>query len=166
MSTDITDACDVWDRCGEWSDGADGFVSVEVSPLVAHERMPRWLRPANGTSGVDRPNLLVKVPATIAGVEAIRRLTAEGISINVTLIFSIARYGQVIEAYQKGLAEYGDAGGRLKTINSVASFFVSRIDTEVDKRLEAMRHRSTSGERRRLPMLASLTNSSSSGPNR
>ncbi len=138
MSADITDACDVLGSVWEWSDGADGFVSVEVSPLLAHETDATVAAAREWHKRVDRPNLLVKVPATIAGVEAIRRLTAEGISINVTLIFSIARYGQVIEAYQKGLAEYGDAGGKLKTINSVASFFVSRIDTEVDKRLEGM----------------------------
>jgi transaldolase len=87
---------------------------------------------------IDRPNLLVKVPATAAGVDAIRRLTAEGIAINVTLIFSLPRYGQVMEAYQKGLAEYAESGGKLKPVNSVASFFVSRVDTEVDKRLEAI----------------------------
>lgn len=138
MSADISDACDVLGSVWEWSDGADGFVSVEVSPLLAHETDATVAAAREWHKRVDRPNLLVKVPATIAGVEAIRQLTAEGISINVTLIFSIARYGQVVEAYQKGLAEYGEAGGKLKTINSVASFFVSRIDTEVDKRLEEL----------------------------
>lgn len=138
MTADIADACDVLRPVWEWSDGADGFVSVEVSPLVAHETEDTVAAAREWHKRVDRPNLLVKVPATAAGVEAIRRLTAEGISINVTLIFSLARYGQVIEAYQKGLAAYAEAGGKLKTVNSVASFFVSRVDTEVDARLDAL----------------------------
>lgn len=138
MSADIADACDVLRSAWEWSDGADGFVSVEVSPLLAHETDATVAAAREWHKRIDRPNLLVKVPATMAGVEAIRRLTAEGISINVTLIFSLARYGQVIEAYQSGLAEYGKSGGKLKIVSSVASFFVSRVDTEVDRRLEEL----------------------------
>ena len=136
MTADIADACDVLRSAWEWSEGADGFVSVEVSPLLAHETDATVVEAREWVKRVDRPNLLVKVPATAAGVEAIRRLTAEGISINVTLIFSLDRYRQVIEAYQKGLGEYAAAGGKLKLVNSVGSFFVSRVDTEVDTRLE------------------------------
>jgi transaldolase len=136
MSADIADACDVLRSSWEWSEGADGFVSVEVSPNLAHETDATVAEAREWVKRIDRPNLLVKVPATAAGVDAIRRLTAEGIAINVTLIFSLPRYGQVMEAYQKGLAEYAESGGKLKPVNSVASFFVSRVDTEVDQRLE------------------------------
>ena len=136
MTADIADACDVLKPAWEFSDGTDGFVSVEVSPLLAHETEATIAEAREWVKRIDRPNLLVKVPATAAGVDAIRRLTAEGISINVTLIFSLARYRQVIEAYQRGLAEYAESGGKLRLVNSVASFFVSRVDTEVDARLE------------------------------
>lgn len=138
MTTDIADACDVLRPAWEFSDGADGFVSVEVSPLLAHETDATIAEAREWVKRIDRSNLLVKVPATAAGIEAIRRLTAEGVSINITLIFSLDRYRQVIEAYQKGLAEYADSGGKLRLVNSVASFFVSRVDTEVDKRLESI----------------------------
>ncbi|HJU80371.1 MAG TPA: transaldolase [Acidimicrobiia bacterium] len=138
MTADIADACDVLRSTWEWSEGGDGFVSVEVSPLVAHETDATVAEAREWVKRIDRPNLLVKVPATAAGVDAIRRLTAEGISINVTLVFSLPRYAQVMEAYQKGLAEYAEAGGKLKLVNSVGSFFVSRVDTEVDKRLEGV----------------------------
>lgn len=138
MTADIADACDVLRSTWEWSEGADGFVSVEVSPLVAHETEATVTEAREWAKRIDRPNLLVKVPATAAGVEAIRRLTAEGISINVTLIFSLPRYAQVMEAYQKGLAEYAQAGGKLKQVSSVGSFFVSRVDTEVDQRLQSV----------------------------
>jgi len=84
---------------------------------------------------VDRPNLLIKVPATPAGIPAVRKLIGEGISLNVTLIFSLARYQQVMDAYLDGLETYAKTGGALSRINSVASFFISRVDTEVDKRL-------------------------------
>jgi transaldolase len=136
ITADIQDACEVLRPVWEWSDGADGFVSVEVSPFLANDTEATVAEAREWVKRVDRGNLLVKVPATAEGVEAIRRLTAEGISINVTLIFSLERYGEVMQAYQDGLAVFADAGGRLKTVNSVASFFVSRVDTEVDRRLE------------------------------
>ncbi|MGH8924050.1 MAG: transaldolase [Acidimicrobiia bacterium] len=139
MAADIADACDVLRSTWEWSEGADGFVSVEVSPLLAHETEATVAEAREWVKRIDRPNLLVKVPATAAGVDAIRRLTAEGIAINVTLVFSLPRYGQVMEAYQKGLGEYADAGGKLKQVNSVGSFFVSRVDSEVDQRLESIK---------------------------
>jgi transaldolase len=136
VTADIADACDVLRPVWEWSDGGDGFVSVEVSPGLAQDTEATIAEARHWVKRIDRPNLLVKVPATRPGVEAIRRLIAEGISINVTLIFSLQRYAEVIEAYQAGLAEFAAAGGKLKTVNSVASFFVSRVDTEVDQRLE------------------------------
>lgn len=140
ITADIQDACDVLRPVWEWSEGGDGFVSVEVSPLVAHDVEATVAEAREWVKHIDRSNLLVKVPATGPGVEAIRQLISEGISINVTLIFSLQRYAEVIGAYQRGLAEYAASGGRLKGVASVASFFVSRVDTEVDKRLEAMDH--------------------------
>lgn len=136
MATDIAAACDELRPVWEWSDGGDGFVSVEVSPLLAQDADSTVAEAREWVKRIDRANLLVKVPATPAGVEAIRLLTAEGVSINVTLVFSLERYAEVIDAYQRGLGEFRDAGGKLKSINSVASFFVSRVDTEVDARLE------------------------------
>jgi len=136
ITADIQDACDILRSVWEWSDGADGFVSVEVSPLVANNTEATVAEARDWVKRIDRPNLLVKVPATKEGVTAIRKLISEGISINVTLIFGLDRYAEVIDAYQQGLAEFGSAGGRLKVVNSVASFFVSRVDSEVDKRLE------------------------------
>jgi transaldolase len=136
MTQDIQGGCDVlrpvWERTG----GGDGFVSVEVSPDVANDTEATIAEARDWVKKVDRPNLYVKVPATPAGVPAIRRLIGEGISINVTLIFSLDRYRDVMDAYLTGLDEYRASGGRLDGITSVASFFVSRFDTEVDPRLE------------------------------
>jgi transaldolase len=136
VTADIADACDVLRPVWEWSDGGDGFVSVEVSPGMAQDVEGTIAEARQWVKRIDRANLLVKVPATKPGVEAVRRLISEGISINVTLIFSLERYAEIIDAYQSGLAEFATAGGKLKTVNSVASFFVSRVDSEVDPRLE------------------------------
>lgn len=138
VTSDIADACDVLRPVWEWSEGGDGFVSVEVSPDLARDVEATIAEARQWVKRVDRANLLVKVPATGPCVEAIRRLTSEGVSVNITLIFSLKRYAEVIEAYQSGLAEFATSGGKLKTVNSVASFFVSRVDTEVDSRLEAI----------------------------
>jgi transaldolase len=136
MTQDIQAGCDVLRPVWERTAGGDGFVSVEVSPDVAHDIEATVAEARDWVKKVDRPNLYVKVPATPAGVPAIRRLIGEGISINVTLIFSLDRYREVMEAYLSGLDEYRANGGRLDGITSVASFFVSRFDTEVDPRLE------------------------------
>ena len=138
VTADIADACDVLRPVWEWSEGGDGFVSVEVSPDLARDVEATIAEARLWVKRVDRANLLVKVPATGPCVEAIRRLTSEGVSVNVTLIFSLKRYAEVIEAYQSGLTAFATSGGKLKTVNSVASFFVSRVDTEVDPRLEAI----------------------------
>ncbi|GGM58404.1 transaldolase [Thermopolyspora flexuosa] len=135
---DIRWACDVLMPVYRESGGKDGRVSIEVDPrlardterTVAEARALWWL--------VDRPNLLIKIPATVEGLPAITRCLAEGISVNVTLIFSIERYRAVIEAWLDGLEQARAAGRDLSTIESVASFFVSRVDTEIDKRLEAI----------------------------
>ena len=117
------------------SGGVDGYVSVEVAPELAHDAAATVEAARQLHDRIDAPNLYVKVPATAAGVEALRTLTAEGRSINVTLIFSLARYEEVIEAYLAGLeSRPGDLSG----VSGVASFFVSRVDTEVDRRLAAV----------------------------
>ncbi|MCU1495323.1 MAG: transaldolase [Acidimicrobiaceae bacterium] len=120
------------------SDGSDGFVSVEVSPTLAHDTAGTIAAARNLAERVAQPNLLVKIPATREGIPAIEEMIAEGRSINVTLIFSLERYGDVIEAYQRGLERFLASGGDLSTVASVASFFVSRVDTEIDRRLEAI----------------------------
>ena len=138
VTADIRGACDVLGPVYHRSGGLDGFVSVEVSPELAHDPEPTVCEARDWVKRVNRPNLLVKVPATREGVTAIEDLTAEGISVNVTLIFSLDRYRSVIDAYLDGLERFGRAGGDIGTVTSVASFFVSRFDTEVDARLEGI----------------------------
>ena len=132
---DIRSALDVFAPLHHSSQGADGFVSVEVAPDLAHdtERTVEAARHLHDT--IERPNLFVKIPATAEGVPAIRQMISEGRSINVTLIFSLERYAEVMEAYLSGLEAYE---GDLSRVASVASFFISRVDTEVDRRLEAI----------------------------
>ncbi|MGO8826922.1 MAG: transaldolase [Acidimicrobiales bacterium] len=139
-TTDIKDALHLLRQTYDESDGEDGFVSLEVSPARAHdtEGTVRDARRLHDT--IAQPNLLVKVPATLAGVPAIETLIGEGRSINVTLIFGLDRYDAVMEAYLRGLEALVAAGrsSELSRVASVASFFVSRVDTEVDRRLEAL----------------------------
>ena len=132
---DIRHAADVLRPTYDRLDGADGFVSVEVAPDRAHEtaatiEQVHWLH-----DQAARPNVFVKIPATADGIPAIEQCLSEGISINITLIFSLARYEQVIEAYLGGLERYLEHGGDVSRVASVASFFVSRVDTEADRRL-------------------------------
>ena len=133
---DIQMACDrltpVWERTG----GRDGRVSIEVSPRLANDTEATMVEARRLHRSVARPNVLVKVPATPAGIPAIRRLLAEGISVNVTLIFSIARYHQVMDAWLSGLEERVAADQPLSAVFSVASFFVSRVDSKVDAAIE------------------------------
>jgi transaldolase len=139
---DITDALDVLRPLHDASGGLDGFVSLEVSPVIAHDADATMEAARRLHGAIDRPNLLVKIPATAEGVTAIRQMVAEGRSINVTLIFGLDRYAEVIEAYLSGIEDFLAAGGNgpagdASSIHGVASFFVSRVDTEVDRRLEA-----------------------------
>lgn len=120
------------------SEGGDGFVSIEVAPELAHDTAGTVESARQLHERIDQPNLLVKIPAMAEGVAAIHSMIAEGRSINVTLIFSLERYREVIEAYLSGLEACAAAGGDLSRVHSVASFFVSRVDTEVDRRLEAI----------------------------
>ncbi|HME49923.1 transaldolase [Mycobacterium sp.] len=133
---DVREACDVLRPQWEASDGVDGRVSIEVDPRLAHDADKTALQAIELWKIVDRPNLLIKIPATQAGLPAITSTLAEGISVNVTLIFSVERHRAVMDAYLAGL-EAAKAGGHdISKIHSVASFFVSRVDTEIDKRLE------------------------------
>jgi transaldolase len=136
MGSDIQRACDELRSVYDSTDGRDGFVSVEVNPTLAHDTEPSIAEAREWVKRIDRPNLLVKIPATVEGLPAIERLIGEGISINVTLIFSLERYRQVMDAYMSGIETYLDQGGDASRVASVASFFVSRMDTEVDNRLE------------------------------
>jgi transaldolase len=133
---DVSQACDVFSGTWEHSGGVDGRVSLEVDPRLAHDTDATFAEALDLWKAVDRPNLLVKIPATEAGIPAITRTLAEGVSVNVTLIFSVERYRAVMGAYLDGLEQASANGHNLAGIASVASFFVSRVDTEIDKRLE------------------------------
>ena len=135
---DVADALDVFRPVWEKSGHVDGRVSIEVSPDLAHDTEGTVASAKQLWSKIDRPNLLVKIPATKAGLPAITEAIASGISVNVTLIFSLERYAEVIDAYLTGLERAREAGLDLSSIHSVASFFVSRVDTETDKRLDAI----------------------------
>jgi transaldolase len=135
--TDIGEACDVLRPVYDRTQGADGFVSVEVSPDLADDTAATIEEAALYHERIARPNLLVKIPATKAGVPAIEHMIGTGRSINVTLTFSVDRYEDVAQAYLRGLEKRKKDGGDLRAIASVASFFVSRVDTEADRRLAA-----------------------------
>jgi transaldolase len=133
---DVRMACDVLKPQWESSDGVDGRVSIEVDPRLAHDTDKTIRQAIELWKIVDRPNLLIKIPATEPGLPAITAVLAEGVSVNVTLIFSVERHRAVMDAYLNGLEKAKEAGHDLSKIHSVASFFVSRVDTEIDKRLE------------------------------
>jgi transaldolase len=133
---DVREACDVLRPQWNNSNGVDGRVSIEVDPRLAHDTDKTVLQAIELWKIVDRPNLLIKIPATKAGLPAITAVIAEGISVNVTLIFSVERHREVMDAYLAGLEAARAAGHDLNNIHSVASFFVSRVDTEIDARLE------------------------------
>jgi transaldolase len=133
--TDIQRACDLMRPVWERTDGADGYISLEVEADLAYEEDATVERAVRLRSLVDRPNVMIKVPGTAAGVAAFRRLTRDGVSVNVTLLFSVERYREIAEAYVQAIEERVDAGEDVSAIASVASFFVSRIDTKVDKQL-------------------------------
>lgn len=135
-ATDVRNGCDILRPVYDASEGRDGRVSIEVDPRIGHDtaktiaeaRALWWL--------VDRPNLFIKIPATVEGLPAIAQAISEGISVNVTLIFSLERYQAVLEAYLDGMERRRNSGGTLTDLESVASFFVSRVDTEIDARLD------------------------------
>jgi len=134
---DVQNACDLFRRVWDEGKGQDGYVSIEVDPNLAYDTQGTIDEAQRLHELVDKPNCFVKIPATEAGLPAIEEMIARGRSINVTLIFSLQRYAEVVEAYLRGLERLVESGGDPGPVASVASFFVSRVDTEADKRLEA-----------------------------
>lgn len=135
---DVRDACDLLMPLYEETGGVDGRVSIEVDPRLAHDHHATVEQAKRLYDAVARPNVLIKIPATLEGLPAISDALTEGISVNVTLIFALDRYRAVMNAFLTGLEQAREHGRDLSTIHSVASFFVSRVDTEVDKRLDAL----------------------------
>ena len=133
---DVQAACDLFAPVFRESDGADGLVSLEVAPTLAHETEATVAEAERLWRALDRPNAMIKIPGTAAGLPAITRCIAAGISVNVTLLFSVERYGEVIEAFLAGLERRLETGQPLRPITSVASFFVSRVDGKVDPALD------------------------------
>jgi transaldolase len=133
---DIREACDLFRAVWDGGSGRDGYVSLEVDPGLAYDTLATFREAMRLHEAVDRPNLMVKIPATKPGLAAIEDVISKGRSINVTLIFSLERYEQVAESYIRGLERLVAEGGNPASVASVASFFVSRIDTEADKRLD------------------------------
>ena len=133
---DIRDACDLFRPVWDGGGGRDGYVSLEVDPRLAYDTLQTYREAIRIHESVERPNLMVKIPATKPGLAAIEDVIAKGRSINVTLIFSLERYAEVAESYIRGIERLVAEGGDPGTVASVASFFISRIDTEADRRLE------------------------------
>jgi len=137
-TTDVRDACDAFRPIYDATGGGDGYVSIEVSPAAANDAASTIAEAHRLWKTVDRPNLMVKVPGTVEGAKAVRRLIADGVNVNITLLFAIEAHARVIDAYMAGLEDRVRVGRPISDLASVASFFVSRVDTEVDKRLEAL----------------------------
>ena len=135
---DIQDACDIFMPVYERTGGEDGFISLEVQPDIAYDQQATVEEAIRLHRMIDRPNLFVKIPATLQGLVAIEEMISRGKSINVTLIFSLERYREVVRAYIRGIKRLVEGGGDPSGVRSVASFFVSRIDTEADRRLEEL----------------------------
>ncbi len=136
-TSDVRDACDIFRPIYDATNGEDGYVSIEVSPGAANDATATLSEAQRLWATVGRPNLMVKIPGTVEGAKAVRQCIAAGININITLLFSLDAYKRVIDAYMGGLEDRLKAGKDIKNIHSVASFFVSRVDTEIDKRLDA-----------------------------
>jgi transaldolase len=152
-TTDVRDACDAFAAVYSSTRGADGYVSIEVSPGVSSSADATVEEARRLWKTVDRPNVMVKVPGTPEGAIAVRRLIAEGINVNITLLFAIEAHARVIEAYLAGLEDRVKAHKPIDGLSSVASFFVSRVDTEIDKRLDALIAKAAQPEKERLKML-------------
>ncbi len=163
MVEDIQAAADVFRPVYERTGGRDGFVSIEVSPGIAHDTQQTIAIAEELHARSARPNVMIKIPATTEGLPAIRHMIAQGKNVNVTLIFSVARYAEVANAYLAGLEELKEKGGDLSQVASVASFFVSRVDTKVDRLIQATLEAATDPrQRRRLDSLmgkAAIANS-------
>ena len=147
---DVRAACDLFAGVYESTGGEDGFVSIEVSPQQAHDVDTTVSEARRLWELVARPNVMVKVPGTAAGARAAQQLLAEGINVNVTLLFALTAYERIIQAFMGGLEARVRAGKPVDRVASVASFFVSRVDSEVDKRLESLAAQATGEERSRI----------------
>jgi transaldolase len=147
---DVRTACDIFAGVYEATKGGDGYVSIEVSPGVAKDTAATLEEARRLWQTVGRPNVLIKVPGTPEGVQAVRQLIADGINVNITLLFAVEAHRRVIEAYLAGLEDRVAAGHPVDHVASVASFFVSRVDTEVDKRLDALLATGAAGDRDRI----------------
>jgi transaldolase len=152
-TTDVRDACDAFAGVYSSTRGGDGYVSIEISPGVSHNADAAIEEARRLWKTVDRPNVMVKVPGTREGAVAVRRLIAEGINVNITLLFAIEAHERVIEAYMAGLEDRVKARQPIDGLASVASFFVSRVDTEIDKRLDALIAKAPPAEKERLQLL-------------
>ena len=152
-TTDVRDACDLFAGVYSSTRGADGYVSIEVSPGVSNHAEDTVEEACRLWKTVDRPNVMVKVPGTEEGAKAVRRLIASGVNVNITLLFAIAAHERVIEAYMAGLEDRLKASQPIDGLASVASFFVSRVDSEIDKRLDALAAKAAPAEKERLRML-------------
>ena len=137
-TSDVRDACDIFMPVYERTKGADGYVSIEVSPAAANDANATVAEAQRLWSMVGRPNVMIKVPGTSEGATAVRQLIGGGMNVNITLLFAIEAHRRVIEAYFAGLEDRLRAGKPIDRVASVASFFVSRVDTEIDKRLDAL----------------------------
>jgi transaldolase len=135
-TTDVRNACDAFLGVFEETKGADGFVSIEVSPAAANDQRATTSEAGRLWATVKRPNVMIKVPGTPEGALSVERLIADGINVNITLLFSLDAYARVIDAYMTGLERRVAAGKDIATVHSVASFFVSRVDSDIDARLE------------------------------
>ena len=149
-TSDVRDACDIFAPVYQATKGADGYVSIEVSPAAANDSRATVAEAQRLWAMVDRPNVMIKVPGTDEGALAVRTLIGAGINVNITLLFAIKAHARVIEAYLAGLEDRVKAGKPISGIASVASFFVSRVDTEVDKRLDAIAAKLTGAEKDRV----------------
>lgn len=152
-TTDVRDACDLFAGVFSSTRGADGYVSIEVSPGVSNNAEDTVEEASRLWQTVDRPNVMVKVPGTEEGAKAVRRLIASGINVNITLLFGLAAHERVIDAYMAGLEDRLKADQPIDGLASVASFFVSRVDTEIDKRLDALAANAAPAEKERLRLL-------------
>jgi transaldolase len=151
-TTDVRDACDIFRPVFDETKGADGYVSIEVSPGAANDARATVSEATRLWATVDRPNVMIKIPGTDEGALAVRQSIANGLNVNITLLFAIEAHAKVIEAYMAGLEDRVAAGKDISTIHSVASFFVSRVDSEIDKRLDAA-EKSGAGDQQTLKSL-------------
>jgi len=149
-TSDVRDACDIFAPVYEATKGADGYVSIEVSPSAANDARATVAEAQRLWAMVDRPNVMIKVPGTAEGATAVRTLIGAGINVNITLLFAIEAHARVIAAYLAGLEDRMKAGKPITGLASVASFFVSRVDTEVDKRLDAIAATRSGADRDRV----------------